>query len=160
MARPRDPPLLDVVQSPLAYQRVGRAVATGGRSRLPVPLPSWIAYFWGLDVAFAKRMYLDDGRLFNNTQYKNFGQEGELVGRMQAKKIHPSAHIALAPASFVFHYRGATLGRCKNGHTDCASWQVGHRPDFWSPGEMGHWKRAGHTVPDIDVMVQPGQVWG
>ena len=29
---------------------------------------------------------------------------------------------------FVHHYRGQTLGLCKNGQVDCATWQVGHKP--------------------------------
>ena len=59
------------------------------------------------------------GRLFNTTARLNFGQETELVDRLQG-----AIPVVVNLAAYVHHFRGQTLGGCQNGHRDCAQWQV------------------------------------
>ena len=59
--------------------------------------------------------------LWNASEHMNFGQEADLKERT---KLPTLLHTGV----FVHHYRGQTLGLCKNGQVDCATWQVGHKP--------------------------------
>ena len=71
------------------------------------------------------------------SSWMNYGQETEL------KERNHHMEILGAQNAFAYHYRGGTLpaGPCKNGWLDCASWQVGHRPDmkstWWDPSAVG-----------------------
>ena len=87
-------------------------------------LPGWTAFFFLVDAAWARARLLEGGRLWNDTRWKNFGQEAELSKRTRTK-------VEYAPDAYVFHFRGGTLGAkaCQNGHKDCATWQKNHRPD-------------------------------
>lgn len=106
---------------PLSFDRVGRAVAD-----LHCPLAPGSG-FVGFDWALSRKAYgrLRGGRdgLFNVTETMNFGQEAWLASHTG------SMRRAVVASNFVYHYRGQTLGECKNGHIDCAFWEVGHHAD-------------------------------
>ena len=95
-------------------------IATLSRSRSAGAAPSRTI----VDAAWARAHLLEGGRLWNDTRWKNFGQEAELSKRTRTK-------VEYAPDAYVFHFRGGTLGAkaCQNGHKDCATWQKNHRPD-------------------------------
>lgn len=115
----------------LSFARVGGGAATPIRNawardvaNVGYRLPGWTAFFFLLDAAWARAHLLEGGRLWNDTRWKNFGQEAELSKRTRTK-------VEYAPDAYVFHFRGGTLGAkaCQNGHKDCATWQKDHRPD-------------------------------
>ncbi|KAH8047553.1 hypothetical protein JL722_12996 [Aureococcus anophagefferens] len=115
----------------LSFARVGGGAATPIRNawardvaNVGYRLPGWTAFFFLLDAAWARAHLLEGGRLWNDTRWKNFGQEAELSKRTRTK-------VEYAPDAYVFHFRGGTLGAkaCQNGHKDCATWQKNHRPD-------------------------------
>ena len=79
------------------------------------------------------------GRLWNDTRWKNYGQEKHLN---DFARTRPARVVGLRHA-YVYHYRGGTLDsrNCKNGWLDCATWQTNHRPDmaskWWTPEKNG-----------------------
>lgn len=120
--------------SPLAYARVGSAASRArprlsawaeGQRGIGFRLPGWTAYCSLFDVAWVRDHAFPDGRLWNDTRWKNFGQEAELTKRTRTK-------VEYVPDAAVFHFRGGTLPAkaCQNGHRDCATWQSGHRRDM------------------------------
>jgi len=132
------------VDEALNYNRIATAL-----DRLPRPLPEdgavprpvFVGFCFAVSMGFAGKLELADGNLWNGTMSQNFGQEGQLVQRINdvVRFTDPDVrkavnHIALAADAFVFHFRGSTLGGCKNGHKLCAAWQEGHRVDAWSKG--------------------------
>jgi len=122
-------------EHPLNYRAV-QALLTGSMvdcskqtNELSVPYlerKSFVGFFWGITSELAKGLLLEDGsgRLFNTTARLNFGQEAELMDRLNG-----GAQVTLNVAAYVHHFRGQTLGGCQNGHRDCAQWQVGHHAD-------------------------------
>ena len=85
----------------------------------------FIGFHWGATRASFKKGELRDAggarALWNASEHMNFGQEADLKERT---KLPTLLHTGV----FVHHYRGQTLGLCKNGQVDCATWQVGHKP--------------------------------
>ena len=115
------------VQAHLSRVAHGSKCGTGEAAVLRyIDRKSFVGFFWGITSEFAKRHMMKDGsgRLFNTTARLNFGQETELVDR-----VNGGAMVMVNLNAYVHHFRGQTLGGCQNGHRDCAQWQLGHHAD-------------------------------
>ena len=134
------------ISSPANYRRVQMELLNDrviGDHLTARGVPTFMAFCFGLRLDWAKKHLLSDGRLWNDTRWKNYNQEKSLM-----ESANPRVEVALN--SFVYHFRGSTLepGPCKNGWLDCATWQTGHRPDMASP-----WFK-----PDRDLL-HPDKPW-
>jgi len=88
---------------------------------------TFTAFFFALDMEWATQNPIAaqaPKRFWNDSRWKNYGQEAELVRRTKEFVWH-------VDDAFVYHFRGATLPayKCANGHLDCATWQKDHRAD-------------------------------
>jgi hypothetical protein len=117
------------VQAHLSRSVHGPECGSHRETGIAVPVlsrKSFVGFFFGLHRDLAAALTLRDGtgRLFNATARLNFGQEAELIDRLNG-----GAQVAVNLAVYVHHFRGQTLGGCQNGHRDCAQWQLGHHAD-------------------------------
>jgi hypothetical protein len=123
----------------LCSEKEGLGDASCSSTNSPVKIPvvartAFVGFFWGMSSDLAKSLILPDGtgRLLNTTARLNFGQEKEILDRLQKlpQKLKPAGPaVMVGTAAYVHHFRGQTLGGCQNGHRNCAQWQVGHHAD-------------------------------
>lgn len=118
-----------VAQAHLSRSAYGPQCSSQKEASISMPYSlrkSFVGFFFGIHRDMAAALMLPDGsgRLLNTTARLNFGQEAELIDRLNG-----GAQVAVNLAVYVHHFRGQTLGGCQNGHRDCAQWQLGHHAD-------------------------------